>query len=310
MLKDIRINHVRCLKDVRVPMRPLTVLIGQNDTGKSSFLRAIQLLLGPAQLEPSDSLRGEPGQPSISADVGQPKRATRRGREFDGPANALAPVRRLALAPEGPPMRCRGVTAIPELGERGENVPALLDYFLRENRPRFFAYVETLKEHIPGLGDVHVTTPTPEDREVVLEIDRGFRMPAAQASAGVRILLFFVALAYHPTPPKLLLIEEPENGLHPKRLAHVVRLLRALTQGAFGGHKASHPVQVVLTTHSPYLLDEIDLATDQVLVFRRQDDGSRTAEPVDAERLAAFLTEFKLGEVWFNQEESGLVQRK
>lgn len=126
-----------------------------------------------------------------------------------------------------------------------------------------------------------------------------------EASAGVQLLLFFVALAYHPRPPRTILLEEPENGIHSGRLADVIRLLRELTKGKYGGTRA----QVVLTTHSPHLLDLIDLDQDQVLVFRRNDDGSRTAEPVDAERLKTYLDEFMLGEVWFNEQEEGLIKR-
>jgi predicted ATP-dependent endonuclease of OLD family len=94
--------------------------------------------------------------------------------------------------------------------------------------------------------------------------------------------------------------------VHPQRLGDVIRLLREITQGKHGNHAA----QVILTTHSPYLLDAIDLERDQVLVFKRCDDGSRTAEPVDRERLDKFLDEFKLGEVWFNEGEEGLVGRR
>ena len=47
-----------------------------------------------------------------------------------------------------------------------------------------------------------------------------------------------------------------------------------------------------------------------MLVFRRNDDGSRTCEPADAERLKNFLDEFMLGEVWYNEGEDGLVARK
>ncbi len=119
------------------------------------------------------------------------------------------------------------------------------------------------------------------------------------------MLLFFVALAFHPCPPRLILLEEPENGVHPKRLSDVIQLLRRVTKGELGASAA----QVVLTTHSPYLLDLVDLAQDQVLVFRRNDDGSRSAQPADASRLKTFLDEFLLGEVWFNEGEAGLVSK-
>lgn len=84
-----------------------------------------------------------------------------------------------------------------------------------------------------------------------------------------------------------------------------MKLLHSIVEGRL----ANHAAQVILTTHSPYLLDFVDLDNDQVLVFQRTDDGSRTALPVDKNRLKAFIDEFMLGEIWFNQEEAGLVAK-
>ena len=129
-------------------------------------------------------------------------------------------------------------------------------------------------------------------------------MPGHSVSAGVTLLTFFLCLAHHPNPPDLVLIEEPENGVHPKRLAQVAGLLRSLTKGEHSGHQA----QVIVSTHSPYLLDHVHLPEDEVLVFRRAADGSRTVEPADAAGLKAFLGEFMMGEIWFNRGEDGLVK--
>ena len=84
-----------------------------------------------------------------------------------------------------------------------------------------------------------------------------------------------------------------------------MQLLRALSEGEFGDHVA----QVILTTHSPYLLDHVNIEKDQVLVFQRMEDGGRVAQPADAQRLKNFLDEFMLGEVWFNEEERGLIAK-
>ena len=117
------------------------------------------------------------------------------------------------------------------------------------------------------------------------------------------MLFFFVALAHHPNPPDVALIEEPENGVHPKRLKDIVELFRSLTEGRLSGRQ----VQILMTTHSPYLLDHIKPPEDQVIVFRGESDGRRSAHEADEKRLKAFLDEFMLGEVWFNQGEEGLV---
>jgi len=206
-------------------------------------------------------------------------------------------------------MQCAGYSTSDEselaVNPDGSRVAALLDYLLRRDRKRFFKIVEALRGFIRGLEDIGIATPDPGSRRVDLYIESGFQISADQASAGVRLLLFFVTLAYHPRPPRTILLEEPENGVHPERLADIVRLLRAVSRGEFG----EYPAQVIVTTHSPYLLDSVDLNQDQVLVFRRNDDGSRSATPVDQERLKTFMDEFMLGEVWFNEEEAGLVAK-
>jgi len=207
-------------------------------------------------------------------------------------------------------MQCDGYSQKEEsslaINPDGSRVPALMDYLLRRDRKRFFQIVDALKQNIPGLEDIEIGTPNAATRRLDLLTENGFRFPADQASAGVRLLLFFVALAHHPRPPRTILLEEPENGIHPRRLADVMRLLHAM----INGNLSEYSPQIVTTTHSPYLLDSVDVNSDQVLVFRRNDDGSRSAEPVDVDRMKNFLDEFMLGEVWFNEEEAGLVAKK
>lgn len=99
------------------------------------------------------------------------------------------------------------------------------------------------------------------------------------------------------------LVEGPENGVHPSRLDEVAQGLRASARGEYGR-------QVVCVTYSPYLLDHVDLKVDQVLVFQRNNDGSNRVDPVDTERMAGFLDEFRLGEVWSNEGEAGLVRKE
>jgi hypothetical protein len=221
MLENIEIVNFRCLKRVKVPLRPLTVLIGSNDSGKSAFLKAIALLaygdeIGNVKDFWRRDSKNEPVVTSITRNG--PIKVSRVGVERALPADA---------------MRC--------------------SYF-----------------QLPSEG-VSMTS-------------EGYNDSSGPPSIGTKG-------------------EEPENGIHPKRLRDVMQLLRELTEGKHGNNAS----QVILTTHSPYLLDLDNPDTDQVLVFRRNDDGSRTAEPVAKERLDVFLDEFKLGEIWYNQGESQLV---
>jgi len=310
MIKGIKIKNFRCLKSVQVPLRPLTVLLGPNDSGKSAFLAALRHGMDDAKLSPFDVWRNGPADEVVvlrSTDQGD---VVRKGNQavyarLDGATSFpleffLLPSTGIRMTSEGYPDEGQP----PALSAEGGNAPALLDHLLRRDRDRFDEFVKAMGTLVDGLQKIEIATPSKDTRRIDLVIEGGFRVPADHSSVGLRLILFFVALAYHPSPPRTILIEEPENGVHPKRLADIMRLLREITQGKHGGHAA----QVILTTHSPHLLDHVDLAVDQVLVFSHNKDGSRSAEPADADRLKTFLDEFMLGEVWYNEGEAGLVR--
>lgn len=317
VLTRLTISNFRCFRELDVPLKPLTVLIGPNDTGKSTFLDAIAKLaksgkgirsdvfgLGdPRQTESCIMGYGKNGEESIASFVLNPS------LKWDvGKALSLN-VFKFHLPARGIAMECEGYSPNERtrlgLEQDGGRVAALLDHILRIDLERFVRIRDAMRAMVPGFCDLKIITPTPATRKIVFVIEDGFGMPAEFASAGIRLLLFFIALVYHPNPPDIILLEEPETGLHPKRLADVVKLLRNITQGMHGGHAA----QVILTTHSPYLLDCVDPEQDQVLVFQRLSDGSRTAMPIDAARIKEHFDGFLLGEVWFNEEEAGLIAR-
>lgn len=312
MLTHVTIKNFRCLRDVSVPLKPLTVLVGPNDSGKSAFLLSLKTMAGNRSIErPFDFWRLDVTQEiSLTAKPsGSPFSFTSRNPDITPARDHTEPSAYFVLPAAGIATECSGVAdqvQHPQLQDTGENTASLYDYLYRLDHERFDAIEAAARNLIPGLQKIQVAQPHADRRRLDLIIEGGLKLRGEHVSVGLRLLLFFLVLSYHPTPPKTIVIEEPENGLHPKRLSDVMRLLREITEGKHGNNTA----QVILTTHSPYLLDHVNLETDQVLVFRRNDDGSRTAEPADAERLKTFLDEFVLGEVWYNVGEEGLVARK
>ena len=323
VIENVEIHNYRGLRHVKVSLAPLTVLIGPNNSGKTSFLRAIehagteQLIESeqapkPFLINPTDHWRIDLAN-NVSIQVGNRSLSIfqRKQKLYPGHytlrLNGLdfAPVEFFRL-PYDVRMTAKGfvdsanVTEMP-LGASGENVAAMVDFMLRRARNRFDAMEAEAKELIPGLQSLHVATPEPQTRRLDLVMEDGWEMPADNASSGVRLLLFFLTLAHRPNPPKTILIEEPENGIHPVRLEAVMRMLIRLTESPAGP-------QVIISTHSPYLLDCLDLEKHGVLVFSRDSEGGCTAREVDSEKLKPFLTEFMLGEVWMNQGEEELVE--
>lgn len=92
--------------------------------------------------------------------------------------------------------------------------------------------------------------------------------------------------------PKVILIDEPELGLHP----YAVTLLAAMLR------EASVESQIIVATQSPLLLDHFE--PEEVLVTDRH-EGATTIRRLCAESLSAWLEEYSLGELWEKNELGG-----
>jgi predicted ATPase len=115
-------------------------------------------------------------------------------------------------------------------------------------------------------------------------------VPASQASEGLLLVLAYLTLLHLPEPPRVLLIEEPENGIHPKRLQQVVEILRDLI-------KSQNRTQVLLTTHSPYMLDLLN--PEEVTLCQKEQDGSVSVHRLsESKSVREQLDLFTLGEIW------------
>ena len=137
---------------------------------------------------------------------------------------------------------------------------------------------------------------------IYFETKNGRSIRAQQASDGAILFLGFLAITSLPEPPNLILIEEPEKGVYPKRLEEIVKLLREVVAGT---PESSRP-QLILSTHSPYLLSFF--APEEVTFMSRCRSGGVCARPLrDAPNIRERMDgEFYLGELWYNLSEEEL----
>ncbi|HWE35689.1 MAG TPA: AAA family ATPase [Isosphaeraceae bacterium] len=139
---------------------------------------------------------------------------------------------------------------------------------------------------------------------IFFETRNGDTIRAQQASDGAILFLGFLSQLYLPEPPRLLLIEEPEKGVYPKRIGQIVELLRQLTDLPGVGT----PPQIIMTTHSPFLLSSF--RPEEVTMMSRRGDHAIARPLGDAPNIEARLGggEFYLGELWYNYDEEELFQ--
>ena len=140
---------------------------------------------------------------------------------------------------------------------------------------------------------------------IFFETRTGQTVRAQQASDGAILFLGILALAHLPDPPNLLLIEEPENGIYPKRLVEVISMLKELVNRTDG---VRFP-QIIMTTHSPYVLSFFE-PEEATFLSRPSDDpaGPVRARPLrEAPNIKERLgDDFYLGELWYNLSEEDL----
>jgi len=117
-------------------------------------------------------------------------------------------------------------------------------------------------------------------------------VPASQASDGVLLVLAYLAVLSLPQPPRVLLIEEPENGIHPGRLRNILSILKQLVS-------ERKTTQILLTTHSPYVLDLF--SPEDVTLCRREKDEITTKKLSESKMVRDQLDVFSLGEIWTSE---------
>ncbi|ESQ14766.1 MAG: ATP-binding protein [Thiohalocapsa sp. PB-PSB1] len=156
------------------------------------------------------------------------------------------------------------VKEVRHIGLMGEELPAYLNT-LRALEPRQFDTVEKAVSMIlPQVDGIEVDVNDLGEVELRLR-EGGVSVPARLLSEGTLRILGMLALIGAKEAPSLVGFEEPENGIHPRRIELIAELLK--TRATIG------LTQYIVTTHSPILPD---LMPDESLyVVRRTDAGTR-----------------------------------
>ena len=161
---------------------------------------------------------------------------------------------------------------------------------LREKHPDSLRRIlETVRQVAPFFGDF-VHRPDPGERvelEWLQADDPDTPRSPRQLSDGTLRFICLATLLLQPTAlqPSVIMLDEPELGLHP----YALNVLGALLV------EASGPRQLIVSTQSAELLNA--LAPEDVVVVTRR-DGASAFERLDAERLREWLLDYTLGALW------------
>ncbi|MGH9381923.1 MAG: AAA family ATPase [Thermoanaerobaculia bacterium] len=182
----------------------------------------------------------------------------------------------------------RGVHGADDPGHHGEELAAFYWKLKHEHPTGFKAVSLNLRRLIPSLHAIDVREAQGRLHAVVIQRG-GAEFPFRLASEGTLRLLCLLAIAIAPNPPAMVAYEEPENGVQPGRLDILADILKGIADRG--------RTQVILTTHSPTLLER--LTGGRFISCRRDQNGHSVFSAYEKQDriFAAQDLEEDLGEV-------------
>ena len=179
------------------------------------------------------------------------------------------------------------------LNSGGANIAEYLSDILEKDPDTFDSILEAMQYVMPYLRDLRPVLTDILGRQMHVELtEADFKVMGWLLSTGTLRILALLALFRHPNPPPLIIIEEIENGLDPRAIHLIVEEIRNVVE--------SGRSQVVVTTHSPYLLDLLDIS-DIVVAERTRDHGPIFFRPYDEPELERWAEDFSPGRLYTMQ---------
>ncbi len=160
------------------------------------------------------------------------------------------------------------IKSVSRMDADGSNIVPFLFGLSQNYKKKFKQLEEDLKRCVGDIVSV-ATPPDPaENGKLKLKFFDAYDNDywADEVSEGVLYFLAILCIIHQPDPPKLLLLEEPEKGIHPRRIREVMDFIFNLAQ--------EKGIQVIMTTHDTYVVDQFADIPEAVFVFDKKDGAT------------------------------------
>lgn len=177
----------------------------------------------------------------------------------------------------------------------GDNLSTVLHSLHSEHTIEFKEIEGLLKTAVPEIEEL-MTSLTEQGQTYVTLKEKGIslKIPAWSISDGTLRFLAHLTVLFSPSPPTLVCFEEPENHIHPGLHELLADILKS----------ASKKTYVLVTTHSPYILDHLE--PEDVIVVEKLEGKTQCKRVADKQGIKEALKSLGLGELWYSGHIGGI----
>jgi predicted ATPase len=170
------------------------------------------------------------------------------------------------------------------------NLAAMLFAYRQKEGVVYQRIVSTIRKIMPEFDDFDVEPSRLNPNDILLtwrKRGQEYLFGAHQLSDGTLRAMAIVTLLLQPdnSLPDVIILDEPELGLHPHALEIVAGLIRAVSVNS----------QVIVATQSPTFLNHFE---PEEVVTVESHQGQSTFRRLDAEQLQGWLAEYSIGDLW------------
>ena len=342
MIRSLRLQNFKGIRDVEVGLERLTVFVGPNGSGKTSILQGLDFLINFANSKVIDdemtgnflsaygyyqrnfaevalelSCTTDLGnvrlmlRPNLSPPLESLERRWKRSIEASDFKNAAGEWRQINELPlveqdlgqsrlfhfDSALMAAPSNMIGTQLADNGEGLASTLALMALNQPDNFLLVQQGLKAVVPIIERIRFDRSQKISKataalfeSIIFDLKGGVSVSAYAASEGTLLVLGLLTALMNQNHPKLILLDDLDHGLHPLAQRNVVGLLRKVLE-------QQPNLQIVATTHSPYLVDS--LRPEEVRLTTLNDDGTMACGSlVDHPKFDKWKDEMSPGELW------------
>jgi predicted ATPase len=310
MLTHIRLKNYRSFIDAEVDLAPFTLVVGANGAGKTNFLRAfadcgplLHSFYERAKTNGASVVMELPqhmnlaGKAPSAIEIKSDRKQRAFNQRYVPQGSAPGVVELFHLSPDKisePEVVVGNAFVRPD----GTGTTQTLEALKNGDREAVFEDAEdALKKYVPEIEKLSFITVA-EGKKRLQVREKGIQepVPGDQLSEGTRLIIALLAIVHQPEKPPVICLEDVDRGMHPRVFEMMVELMGRIAR--------EQKVQIIATTHNPYLVDCFQDKPEAVVIVEKKDGASTLATL--AQKMAGIdydktdAADMPLGNLWFS----------